>query len=82
MNMRDSKSAVESLRENAFEVREKTQKRPIVNAGVLIKVGIHGERFWCRVKRERGDGALVAVVDNDLIKSPWALGDEIIVQHR
>ena len=74
-------SAVEHLRQHTFELRDKSSGRPSVNAGFLIKVGIRGERFWCKVQRVRDDGALVAVVDNDLIRSPWKCGDEIVVQH-
>ena len=74
-------AAVERLQQNAFEVRDKLVQRPNVRDGMLIKVGIRGERFWCRVKRIRGDGALIAVVDNDLIRSHWRCGDEIVVQN-
>jgi hypothetical protein len=74
-------AAVERLQHNAFEVRDKLVQRPNVRDGMLIKVGIRGERFWCRVKRIRGDGALIAVVDNDLIRSHWRCGDEIVVQN-
>ena len=74
-------SAVERLRQHTFELRDRSSGRPSVNAGMVIKVGIRGERFWCRVQRVREDGALIAVVDNDLIRSPWKCGDEIVVQH-
>ena len=73
-------SAVERIRQNTFEVRDKSSKRPRVAAGLLVKVGIRGERFWCKVQRVRDDGALVAIVDNELLRSPWKCGDEIIVQ--
>ena len=73
-------SALERIRQNTFEVSDKHAKRPSVSAGVLIKVGIRGERFWCRVKVVRDDGAIVAIVDNDLLRSPWRCGDEIVVQ--
>ena len=72
-------SAAERLSQYAFEVRDKNRKRPKVEPGVLIKVGVRGERFWCKVKRVRKDGALVAIVDNELLKSPWKVGDELIV---
>ena len=79
--MQDSKlSAVELLQRHAFEGRDPSKRQPSVDEGTLIKVGIRGERFWCRVKRVRADGALVAIVDNNLIKSPWMCGDEIVVQ--
>lgn len=79
--MHASKSAAEILRSNMFEVCERHSKRPSVRVGVLIKVGIRGERFWCRVEAVRGDGALVATVNNELIRSPWKCGDEIVVQN-
>ena len=72
-------SAVERLRQHTFEVRDKGRRRPKADPGHLIKVGIRGERFWSKVKRVRTDGALVAVVDNDLLRSPWKVGDEIVV---
>ena len=31
------------------------------------------------VQRVRKDGALVAIVDNELLKSPWKVGHEIVV---
>ena len=74
-------AAVERLRQHTFELRDKRVQRPNVRDGMLIKVGIRGERFWCRVKRVCEDGALLAVVDNDLIKSHWRCGDEIVVQN-
>lgn len=74
-------SAAERLRQHTFEVRDKNRKRPKVEPGVLIKVGVRGERFWCKVKGVRKDGALVAIVDNDLLRSPWKVGDEIVVLH-
>ena len=80
--MSNSKSALERIRQNSFEVRDQRSKRPSVNDGMLIKVGIRGERFWCRVKGVRSDGAIVAIVDNDLLRSSWRCGDEIVVQRR
>jgi hypothetical protein len=74
-------SAAERLRQHTFEVRDKNRKRPKVELGVLIKVGVRGERFWCKVRGVRKDGALVAIVDNDLLRSPWKVGDEIVVLH-
>ena len=73
-------SAAERLRQHTFEVRNKSVKQPVVYAGTLIKVGTQGERFWCKVKLVRWDGALLVTVDNDLIKLPWRPGDEIVVQ--
>ena len=69
----------ERLRQHAFEVRDKNRKKPKVEPGVLIKVGVRGERFWCKVQRVRKDGALLAIVDNELLKSPWKVGDELVV---
>lgn len=81
--MQDSNlSAVERLQRHAFEVRDSSRRQPSVDEGTLIKVGIRGERFWCRVKSVRVDGSLVAIVDNHLIKSPWTCGDEIVVQRK
>ena len=78
--MRNSTSALERIRQNTFELRDKRLQKPSVSDGVLIKVGIRGERFWCRVQRVRDDGAIVAIVDNDLLQSPWKCGDDIVVQ--
>ena len=78
--MRDSTSALERIRQNTFELRDKRLQKPSVTDGVLIKVGIRGEWFWCRVQRVRDDGAIVAIVDNDLLQAPWKCGDEVIVQ--
>jgi mitochondrial fission protein ELM1 len=72
-------SVVERLRQHTFEVRDRNRRRPKVEPGVLIKVGVRGERFWCKAKRVRKDGALVAIVDNELIKSPWRVGHELVV---
>ena len=33
------------------------------------------------MNRIREDGTLVAIVDNDLLRSPWKVGDEIVVLH-
>jgi hypothetical protein len=72
-------SAAQRLRQHTFEVRDRNRKRPKVEPGALIKVGVRGERFWCKVQRVRKDGALVAIVDNELLKSPWRVGHEIVV---
>ena len=72
-------SAAERLRQHTFEMRDRNRKRPKVEPGVLIKVGVRGERFWCKVQRVRKDGALVAIVDNELVKSPWRVGHELVV---
>lgn len=81
--MRDStSSAVERLRQNTFELRDVTRRPPSMHVGTLIKVGVRGERFWCQIDRIRRDGSLVAIVDNDLLKSPWKCGDEVVVQRK
>ena len=72
-------SAAERLRQHTFEVRDRNRKRQKVEPGALIKVGVRGERFWCKVQRVRKDGALVAIVDNELLKSPWRVGHELVV---
>ena len=51
-----------------------------MQAGTFVKVGVRGERFWCRVSRVRSDGAIVGVVENDLMHSPWRRGDEVVFQ--
>ena len=73
-------TAAELLRAHTFETRDKNVPRPCVQRGTLVKVGIRGERFWCRVGRVREDGSLLATVDNDLTRSPWRRGDEIVLQ--
>ena len=73
-------SAVETLREHAFEARDKKATEPRVQEGSWVKVGVRGERFWCKVRYEREDGCLIGVVDNELLRSPWRRGDEIVLQ--
>jgi hypothetical protein len=72
--------AVARLRAHMFEERQKSAARPSVDKGTFVKVGLRGERFWCCVKHVRADGSLLAVVDNDLIKSHFGCGDEILLQ--
>jgi hypothetical protein len=64
-----------------FEERPKSAARPLVAPGAYVKVGLRGERFWCIVDNESSDGALLALVDNDLVKSLWKCGDKIALQH-
>jgi len=71
---------IQKLRENTFETRDRSVATPNVQVGSWVRVGIRGECFWCRVSRERADGALLAVVDSYLTKSPWKRGDEIVLQ--
>ena len=73
-------AALQTLRDNAFETRDRRKAAPNVQVGNYVKVGIRDERFWCRVSRERADGSLLAVVDNFLLRSPWRRGDEIVLQ--
>ena len=61
-------SALETLRERAFETREKGAAVPHVQTGTFVKVGVRGERFWCKVQcGKRVDGSFVGTVDNDLL---------------
>ena len=71
---------LQKLRENTFETRDRRVATPNVQVGSYVRVGIRGERFWCRVSRERSDGSLLAQVDSYLTKSPWKRGDEIVLQ--
>ena len=45
-----------------------------------MKVGIRGERFWCKVESMSGDGKLHAIVDNDLLRSAWPRGHKLVLQ--
>ena len=73
-------SAIEKLRANAFEVRDKEAEVPRVQKGTFVKVGRRDERFWCHVLYERSDGSFVAVVDNELVRSSWKRGHRIVLQ--
>ena len=73
-------SAVETCREHAFETREKMAAVPHVHTGMFVKVGVRGERFWCRVQHV-GVDTLRVVVDNDLLRSPWRCGHDLVVRH-
>ena len=64
-----------------LEERPKSAAWPLVAPGAYVKVGMRGERFWCIIQHESTDGSLLALVDNDLVKSPWKCGDEIALQH-
>ena len=75
-------SALETLRERAFETRDKNAAVPHVQMGTFVKVGVRGERFWCKVQcGKRVDGSFVGIVDNDLLRSPLRRGHEIVFQH-
>ena len=73
-------SAVETCREHAFETREKMAAVPHVHTGMFVKVGVRGERFWCRVQHV-GVDTLRVVVNNDLLRSPWRCGHDLVVRH-
>ena len=62
-----------------FETRVRDGRpAPRVAPGILIKVGRERERFWCRVESVGADGALVATVDNHLLRNAdLAYGDTI-----
>ena len=45
-----------------------------------MKVGIRGERFWCKVESMSGDGKLHAIVDNELLRSAWRRGHNLVLQ--
>ena len=74
-------TAVQNLREHVFEVRDKRRLKPRVKAGTWAKLGLRNERFWCRVRVVRADGSFVGTLDNDLIRSSFQRGDEIVFQH-
>jgi len=75
-------SALETLRERALETRDKGAAVPRVQTGTFVKLGLRGERFWCKVQcGKRVDGSFVGIVDNDLLRSPLRRGHEIVFQH-
>ena len=75
-------SALETLRERAFETRDNSAAVPHVQTGTFVKVGVRGERFWCKVQsNKRVDGSFAGIVDNDLLRSPLRCGHEIVFQH-
>ena len=74
-------SALENLRERAFETRDENAAVPDVQMGTFVKLGVRGERFWCKVQCDkRVDGAFVGVVDNDLLGSQVRRGHKIVFQ--
>ena len=73
-------SALEHLRANTFETRDANTDTPPVSVGCFVKVGIRGERFWCKVQGVSGDGKLHAIVDNDLSRSAWRRGHNLVLQ--
>ena len=73
-------SALERVRANAFEERDASTDPPRVSVGCFVKVGIRGERFWCKVESMSGDGKLHAIVDNVLLRSAWRPGHKLVLQ--
>jgi len=73
-------SALENLRANTFETRDSSIDPPRVRVGDFVKVGIRGERFWCKVGSMSGGGKLHAIVDNDLLRSAWPRGHLLALQ--
>lgn len=73
-------SALERVRANAFETRGSSTDPPRVSVGCFVKIGIRGERFWCKVESVSGDGKLHAIVDNDLLRSAWRPGHKLVLQ--
>jgi hypothetical protein len=68
-----------------FEEQEfGSRSEPRVEVGDWVKVGLKAqkERFWCRVVGRRVDGAIVAQVDNDLVRSSHGCGDELVLMPR
>ena len=51
-----------------------------VHVGTWVKVGLAGERFWCKVTGMPGGDELLVVVCNDLVKWPCRQGDNIVLQ--
>ena len=75
-------SAIETLRERAFETRDKDVAAPSVKIGTFVKLGLRHERFWCKVLcNKRLDGSFLGKVDNNLLRSPLRCGHEIVFQH-
>ena len=75
-------SALETLRKNTFETRDKGAAVPRVQRGTFVKLGVRGERFWCKVQcGKRVDGSFVGIVDKDLTRSPLRCGHVIVFQH-
>lgn len=73
-------SAIETLCAHTFETRDKRAVEPRVQKGTFVKLGIRGERFWCRVRHIHECNHLVGELDNHLLRSPWKPGDEISFQ--
>ena len=73
-------SALERVRANTFETRDASIDTPRVSVGCFVKVGIRGERFWCKVQGVSGDGKLHAIVDNNLLRSAWRPGHKLVLQ--
>ena len=74
------KTSVSQLQARMFETRAAGTPLPRVQVGSFVKIGLRGERFWCRVVGVGLDDLLRVTVDNDLLKSPLSCGDEIKIQ--
>ena len=74
-------TALDRLRAHTFEERDASLPRPCVRDGRFVKVGVRGERFWCRVQKVEADGRFRAVVDITLQRSQWQRGHELVLQH-
>ena len=60
----------------------KAQLSHVCRQETFVKLGLRGERFWCKVQcGKRVDGSFVGIVDNDLLRSPLRCGHEIVFQH-
>ena len=73
-------NALEHLQTDTFEIHEARLPPPRVHVGCFVKVGIRRERFWCRVCGVCANGTLRATVDNDLVRSAWSRGHELVLQ--
>ena len=71
---------LERLRASTFETRDSKMDAPRVSAGCFVKVGIRGERFWCKVV-SISDGRLHAILDGDLLNLAWPRGHKLVLQH-
>ena len=79
--MTGCEGAEERAVEGGFEVRPDGGE-PHVCCGAWVKVALRGERFWCRVLREKSDGTFDATVENDLLRSPMKCGEEVVLDRR
>jgi len=75
---------MEDAHVHLFETREAGIPQPHAHEGSFVKVGVcgehGGERFWCCVQAVDTDGALRAIVDNDLLMSEWQRGHTLVLR--